>query len=76
MSRALNDALSICDRAGRKRRRGDFVLSVRVRDIAGGKLGSGAGDEGRLRVQKRRCVWIEGARKCLVDGMLARLDQL
>ncbi|CAM9331166.1 unnamed protein product [Ectocarpus sp. 12 AP-2014] len=56
MSRVLHDALSTCDRVGRKRRRGDFALGVRVRDIAGGKLGSGAGDEERLRVQRRRCM--------------------
>ncbi len=55
MTHVLNDALSTCDRAGRKRRRGDFVLGVRVEDIAGGRLGSGGGDEERLRVQKRRC---------------------
>ena len=56
MARVLNDALSTCDRAGRKRRRGDFVLSPRVEDIAGGRLGSGGGDDERLRVQKRRYV--------------------
>lgn len=54
MAHVLNDALSTCDRAGRKRRRGDFVLGSRVEDIAGGRLGSGGGDEERLRVQKRR----------------------
>lgn len=58
MSRALNDALSICDRAGRKRRGGDFVLGVRIKDIAGGRLGYGRADEERLRRQKRRCVVI------------------
>lgn len=56
MSRALNDALSICDRAGRKRRGGDFVLGVRIKDIAGGRLGYGRADDERLRRQKRRCV--------------------
>eukprot|EP00752_Nemacystus_decipiens_P006456 g5814.t1 len=56
MAHVLNDALSTCDRAGRKRRRGDFVLSSRVEDIAGGRLGSGGGDEERLRVQKRSCM--------------------
>lgn len=54
MAHVLNDALSTCDQAGRKRRRGDLVLGSRVQDIAGGRLGSGVGDEERLRVQKRR----------------------
>lgn len=61
MSRVLHDALSSCDRAGRKRRRGDFTVGMRIHDIAGGRLGSGGGDEERLRVQKRRyfrgCAW-------------------
>eukprot|EP00903_Cladosiphon_okamuranus_P008775 g8406.t1 len=56
LAHVLNDALSTCDRAGRKRRRGDFALSSRVEDIAGGRLGSGGGDEERLRVQKRSCM--------------------
>lgn len=54
MARALNEALSTCDRAGRKRRRGDFVLGVRIEDIGGGRLESLGGDEDRLRIQKRR----------------------
>lgn len=54
MSRALNDALSTCDRAGRKRCRGDFVLAVRTEDADGGRLGNWVDEEERLRVQKRR----------------------
>lgn len=56
MLHVLNDALSTCDRAGRKRRRSDFTLGVRIEDVAGGRLGSGGGDEDRLTVQKRRCA--------------------
>ena len=70
MARVLNDALSTCDRAGRKRRRGDFVLSPRVEDIAGGRLGSGGGDDERLRVQKRRYVCMPRAHMACVVGAL------
>lgn len=54
LSRALNDALSTCDRAGRKPRRADFILGVRLGDDPDGKLGSWVDDDARLRLQKRR----------------------
>ncbi|CAM9788657.1 unnamed protein product [Laminaria digitata] len=56
MCRALNDALSTCDRFGRKRRRGECVLGVRIEDSTGGRLGSKGGDDARLRTQRRRCM--------------------
>lgn len=54
MVRALNEALSICDRDGRRRRRDDFILGMGSEDVAGGRLGSGTSDEARIREQKRR----------------------
>lgn len=55
LSRALNEALSTCDRVGRKRRRADLILCMRTWDDPGGKLESWVDEEARLRIQHRRC---------------------